>query len=1142
MSPLQTYLTALHFVRSTGAGVAETSHYPALAALLDAVGASLQPAVRCVGQLANLLGAGSPDFGLYAGNQFPRRADLAAKPPAGEKPARGVVEAKGTAADVLAIAASPQVAKYLAEYGLVLVTNYRDFLLVSRGPGGVAVPGERYTLADSDPAFWTALGRNPAALAARHEIGLGEFLRRALLHEAPLTRPQDVAFFLASYARHALRLLDEQADLPALKTVRTALEEALGVRFEGEKGEHFFRSTLVQTLFYGVFSAWVLWSREQGPPPIIPGVPGPRFDWKLAAWSLRVPILRTLFVQITNPGQLQPLGLDRLLDWTSAALNRVDRAGFFAAFDAAGADAVQYFYEPFLAAFDPELRRQLGVWYTPREIVRYQVARVDHLLKTELGLPDGLADPSVYVLDPCCGTGAYLVETLRRVEENLRARGDADALLASDLKTAARTRLFGFELIPAPFVVAHLQIGLKLAQAGAPLLGDERAAVFLTNALTGWEPLSAERAPLLFPELDAERTAAEEVKRAKPILVILGNPPYNGFAGIAPDEAEERSEERDLSTAYRTPRPGLPAPQGQGLNDLYVRFFRMAERRIAYGQPGRGIVSFISNYSWLDGLSHTVMRARYLEAFDEVWIDNLHGDRIISEVAPDGKASNTIFATGSDAPGIKVGTAIATLIRRDGEAVPTRIASLRYRDFNESNPAERRAALSASVEPFDSESYQTLTPLPALGIPFKPRLVSDAYLAWTKLADLIPNAFSGVKTARDADLVSIDEAKLRQRISQYFDPLISHEDAVKIVPELMGNDARFDARNTRDVLRQRGADAGEFLRYHYRPLDARWLYWDPDTKLLDEKRADFRAQVFPSNSFLVLAQRTRKGFEPPIVSRQIVSYHVIESVSICFPLLIRDTAILGGTPGEPRPNLSPAALKYLAGLDVPADSLFFHAVATLHAPDYRTENAGALRQDWPRIPLPADKEILLASTALGRRVAALLDPETPVPGVTTGTVELHLRRIAALTRADDPHGALDPATDLAVTAGWGHFGQGGAVMPGRGHVAPFNDLDSGGLDEDLDGTPLRTGPDYYRIHLNARACWDFVPRAVWEYTLGGYPVLKKWLSYREESVLGRALRPEEAREFTAIARRIAALLRLGPDLDAAYRAAAVPAR
>lgn len=275
-----------------------------------------------------------------------------------------------------------------------------------------------------------------------------------------------------------------------------------------------------------------------------------------------------------------------------------------------------------------------------------------------------------------------------------------------------------------------------------------------------------------------------------------------------------------------------------------------------------------------------------------------------------------------------------------------------------------------------------------------------------------------------------------------------------------------------------------------------------------------------------------------------------------FPLLTRDAAILGGTPGEPRPNLSPGVRVYLARFGTDAntaavlpDSLFFHAVVTLHAPAYRAENAGALRQDWPRIPLPADRDALLASAALGRRVAALLDPETPVPGVTAGPLPEDLRHVAVLTKSG--RAPLDPATDLAVTAGWGHFGQGGAVMPGRGRVQEvayftseavdlrrvqaLRDDPAARLTWDDDDTPART----LDVFLNDAVHWAELPRAVWEFTLGEYPVLKKWFSYRERNVLGRPLRPEEAREFTAIARRIAALLALGPDLDAAHRATAV---
>ena len=173
--------------------------------------------------------------------------------------------------------------------------------------------------------------------------------------------------------------------------------------------------------------------------------------------------------------------------------------------------------------------------------------------------------------------------------------------------------MFGFEIMPAPFVVAHLQVGLTMQNLDAPLAADgsERAGVFLTNALTGWEPHMTK--PLPFPELEEERDRAERVKQDTPILVILGNPPYNGFAGMAVDE------ERELSEAYRTTRR-VRRPEGQGLNDLYVRFFRMAERRIAE-RTGQGVVCFISNYSWLDGLSFTGMRERYLEAFDAIRID-----------------------------------------------------------------------------------------------------------------------------------------------------------------------------------------------------------------------------------------------------------------------------------------------------------------------------------------------------------------------------------------------------------------------------------------------------------------------------------------------------------------------------------------
>ena len=494
--------------------------------------------------------------------------------------------------DVWLTAAGDQVSRYR----LVLVTNLRDFVLVGEDAAGRPVKLETFRMADSAGDFWRKV-EMPRAFAREAGAALGEYLARALSHPAALAEPKDLAWLLASYARDGLARVEAAGDALALAAVRTALEDALGVRFEGARGARFFHSTLVQTLFYGVFSAWVLWARQMPPP-----VGG--FDWRTAVWHLRAPVLRALFQQLSDPGRLQPLGLVEVLDWTAAALDRVDRDAFFSRFNEG--EAVPYFYEPFLESFDPALRKQLGVWYTPTEVVRYMVARVDKALKDDLGIPEGLAAENVYVLDPCCGTGAYLAEVLRRIAANLKGKG-LGALAGARVKQAVTERVFGFEIMPAPFVVAHLQVGLTMQDLDAPLVddGNERAGVFLTNALTGWEPRTTK--PLPFPELEEERDRAERVKQERPVLVILGNPPYNGFAGMAVDE------ERELSEAYRTTKR-VRRPEGRGLNDLYVRFFRMAERRIAE-KTGRGVVCFISNYSWLDGLSFTGMRERYLEAF-----------------------------------------------------------------------------------------------------------------------------------------------------------------------------------------------------------------------------------------------------------------------------------------------------------------------------------------------------------------------------------------------------------------------------------------------------------------------------------------------------------------------------------------------
>ena len=350
---VEAYFADLGRVRASGGATSERSSYGPLANLLNAVGAALKPKVFCVGELADQ-GAGHPDFGLYAAKQVQRN-----RPREGQIPERGVVEVKAANDDAWITAAGDQVTRYWSRYRLVLVTNTHDFVLIGEDAAGRPEKLETFRLATSADDFGRKLER-PRAFAREAGAGLGEYLARALSHRAALAEPKDLAWLLASYARDGLARVEAAGDAPSLAAVRTALEDALGVRFEGVRGARFFHSTLVQTLFYGVFSAWVLWAR-QSPPPV------GAFRWREAVWHLRAPVLAALFQQLSQPGRLQPLGLVEVLDWTAAALDRVDRPAFFSRFNKG--EAVPYFYEPFLEAFDPALRRQLGVWYTPTEVV-----------------------------------------------------------------------------------------------------------------------------------------------------------------------------------------------------------------------------------------------------------------------------------------------------------------------------------------------------------------------------------------------------------------------------------------------------------------------------------------------------------------------------------------------------------------------------------------------------------------------------------------------------------------------------------------------------------------------------------------------------------------------------------------------------
>jgi hypothetical protein len=1149
MNPIEKYIQDLRDIHASGEAVKETSYYPALSNLLNEVGKTIKPHVHCIINIKNR-GAGIPDGGLFTIDQLQRDPD--ADPFLSQLPARGAIEVKGTSEDILQIAGSKQVQRYLEKYGQVLVTNLREFVLVGRGSRGESVNLEAFRLNTNDVDFWGA-ATNPGKMAEVYGERLLEYLKRVMLHAAPLFSPEDVARFLASYARDA-RSRMEQVDLPALHALRSTLEEALGLKFEGTRGDHFFRSTLVQTVFYGIFSSWVLWCKQHDPAD-----QNVNFSWREAVWYLHVPMIKALFEQIVTPTKLGPLGLVEVLDWTGLALNRVDRKVFFSKFEEEY--AVQYFYEPFLQAFDPQLRKELGVWYTPLEIVQYMVARVDVVLREELGIEDGFADSSVYVLDPCCGTGAYLVEVLKRITLTLQEKG-MDALSYYDVKKAATQRLFGFEILPAPFVIAHLQLGLVLQNLGVPLSSaeNERVAVYLTNALTGWEAVDTakEQATQLrlagIPELKEERDAAGNIKRKVPILVILGNPPYNAYAGVS------SAEENGLVEPYKE---GLFSEWGIkkfNLDDLYVRFFRLAEQRIAE-KTEKGVICYISNFSYLDDSSFVVMRQHFLREFDKLWFDCMNGDsRETGKVTPDGKPDPSVFSTTYNREGIKVGTTIGLMVR-NSQHIRNEEHPVYFRQFW---GASKRADLNTSLIVQDfSAQYQLAKPSRSNWLSFKSSDVAPAYREWPKLTDLCSVVSNGLMEKRGGALIDVDKMSLEKRIRMYYDHQVSWETLKKQNKGLTKDAARFDAKKSRmKVLAKEKFDSTNIRRYALRPFDTRWCYYSAVRPLWNEPRPTLWAQCWDGNMFLLSRPKGVASPEgvPFFFTKLLGDNDFLRGHAYYVPLQLRSKPIMKNTLFDKnfivedvssKANLSSRAYAYLVDLgfvdlesnEESALQLWMHVLAIGFAPNYTLENVDGIRENWPRVPLPNTKNLLTTSAELGRNVAVLLDTENPVLGVTSGKLRTELKCMAAISRVGG--GTLNPSVgDLAITVDWGHEGADGVTMPGKGKIIRRNYtkdelimINEGAaiLGLTVEQAIDCLGASTYDVYLNDIAYWKNVPNNVWDYTMGGYQVIKKWLSYRENGLLGRSLIREEVNEVMSMIRRIAAILLMGPALNANYQ-------
>jgi hypothetical protein len=475
-----------------------------------------------------------------------------------------------------------------------------------------------------------------------------------------------------------------------------------------------------------------------------------------------------------------------------------------------------------------------------------------------------------------------------------------------------------------------------------------------------------------------------------------------------------------------------------------------------------------------------------------------------------------------------------------------RASKIMYREFW---GQAKRLDILESLEKGDTDfeaSYVELFPSIANRFSLRSTGADGDYLSWPLIPTLAAIApFNGPVEGRGLALISLEKSLLYSRMQAYFDSEVP-DDAIKaIYSTLMMTGNRIEGpKARRKILVDHRFNGDLIVRFPWKPFDERWCYLANIRPLFSEPSPDLiLLRDLPGQRFFMTRDDSDTPHEGRIsyFSQLIADRDLLRGHARLFPLFLPHSSARAGKSGsaqydlnyqhskEVRPNLSAAALAWLATLSLPATPetsrlVWHHALAITYSPAYLAENAAGIRQGWPRIPLPGDADLLRASAALGERLAALLDPEANVPGLGQGL----LASIAI------------PSTVPAATRdwqlnGWGSRTDKGVTMPGRGKtdLRPYAETEAAAQEQ-----AALLGAQTRDVWMNGASFWKNIPDAVWETHIGGYQVLKKWLSYRDHSIIARPLSQEEVAHIQATARRLAAILLMGPDLDANYRASA----
>jgi predicted helicase len=740
-----------------------------------------------------------------------------------------------------------------------------------------------------------------------------------------------------------------------------------------------------------------------------------------------------------------------------------------------GQDPIIHFYETFLAKYDPTVRERRGVYYTPEPVVHYITKSLHHLLKTRFNKPDGFASEGVTVLDPAGGTLTFPAEAIKlAVDEYTTKYGTGGQ--KGFIKNHILKNFFAFELMMAPYAIGHLKIGFLLEELGYHMTDEERFPLYLTNTLE-MEELEQIQIPGL-GSLSEESHLAGKVKKHQPILVIMGNPPYSGISSNINEWTEKLLKEDidGVQSYYKV--DGKPLGEKKlWLQDDYVKFLRFSQWKIA--KTGHGIVGMITNHSYLDNPTFRGMRQSLMSTFDEIFIINLHGNTLKKETTPEGGKDENVFD-------IRQGTAIILMVKM--EKPLKKDCQVHYHDQWGSREVKYDWLDTIT---FTKTKFEVLRPESPWYFMIPRNIHSiKKYESWPILTDIFPINNVGIVTARDKFSIDFDQSILENRIRQFQDIKNYTDELIRSTYDLKDT-STFKLNTYREIASKE--DRRDYLReILYRPFDSRIIYYSKS--VVERPISDLMNHMLSENTGLVIGRQGQVvGDEHlwnlALISNSITDFNLFyRGGGMLFPLYLyppkdgkkktkAGQMLMFMEPDEEyvarRPNISKATFEHLTlayGSTPSPENIFYYIYAVLYSPTYRTKYAEFLKIDFPRVPFAKTHKVFLDLAVLGERLASI-----------------HLLKSTEL--------------DTPIVR---YMGEG---------------------DDDV-----IVKPEYHHgtVRINSSKYFEGVTEELWNYHIGGYQVLHKYLKDRK----GRKM--DDPRHYCRMVTALAKTIELQKEIDVLF--------